>query len=43
MIVRRDFIREFRRKSHGARWVIIQNGAPCILTHSRREGILRRL
>lgn len=42
MIVRQDFIREIRNKSHGDRWVILETGEQGVLTRSRRARVLSR-
>jgi len=43
VIVRHDFVREARPKSHGDHWVVLEDGQEAVLSRNRRHGVLRRL
>lgn len=43
VVVRRDFVREIRRKSHGDHWVILEDDEQHVLSRLRRQHVLRLL
>ncbi|MBL9138802.1 MAG: response regulator transcription factor [Verrucomicrobiales bacterium] len=43
VMVRRDFIREIRRKSHGDQWVVLEDDQRHVLSRQRRQNVLRLL